>query len=170
MADGAIIPVGHIRSALLPLNDMRELSRWYRRNLCDAEIRDPRGYRVRFLPENFVHLIKLMTKYGKEPRNASITLEEIERGRIRLVAGRFDPQRASELSWIRAIAADPWRIVPNWQVLGRGDEAYIRNFGTESAPVYRILVCEVIGTLRQAVTVFPRERISAKELASVLWP
>jgi hypothetical protein len=149
---------------------MRELSRWYRRNLCDAEIRDPRGYRVRFLPENFVHLIKLMTKYGKEPRNASITLEEIERGRIRLVAGRFDPQRASELSWIRAIAADPWRIVPNWQVLGRGDEAYIRNFGTESAPVYRILVCEVIGTLRQAVTVFPRERISAKELASVLWP
>jgi hypothetical protein len=170
MADGAIIPASHIRPPLLPLNDLRELLLWYRRNLCDAEIRDPRGSRVRFLPENFVHLIKLTTKYGKEPKNASITLEEIERGRIRLVAGRFDPQRASELPWIQAIAADPWRIVANWQVLGRGDEAYIRNFGTDETPLYRILVCEVLGTLRQAVTVFPRERISSKELGLVLWP
>jgi hypothetical protein len=86
------------------------------------------------------------------------------------VAGRFDPQRASELRWIQAIAANPWRIVANWQALGRGDEAYIRNFGTDDTPLYRILVCEVVGTLRQAVTVFPRERISNKELTSVLWP
>ena len=99
---------------LLPLNDMRELVRWYRLNLCQAGIRDPRNHRVRFLPENFVHLIKLTTRYGKVPKNASVAIEEIERGRIRLVAGRFDTQRASELSWIRAIAADPWRIVPNW--------------------------------------------------------
>jgi hypothetical protein len=170
MTNGAIIPVGHIKPALLPLNDMRELLRWYRVNLCEAEIRDPRGYRVRFLPENFIHLIKLTTKYGNEPKNASVTIEEVERGRIQLVAGRFDPQRAPELSWIRSIAADPWRIVPNWQALGRGDEAYIRNFGTENAPLYRILVCEVFGMLRQAVTVFPRERIGPKELAVVLWP
>jgi hypothetical protein len=170
MPDGVIIPAGQKRPALLPLNDMRELLRWYRRNLCHAEIRDPRGYRVRFLPENFVHLIKLTTKYGKEPRNASLTLAEIERGRVRLVAGRFDPQRASELSWIRSVVTDPWRIVGNWQVVGRGDEAYVRNFGTDDTPLYRVLVCEVVGTLRQAVTVFPRERISSKELGSVLWP
>ncbi len=44
--------------ALLPLNDMRDLLRWYQLNLCQAEITDPRGYRVRFLTENFVHLIK----------------------------------------------------------------------------------------------------------------
>jgi hypothetical protein len=97
-------------------------------------------------------------------------LKRFERGRIKLVAGRFDAQRAAELSWIHPIAAAPWRIVPNWEAPGRGDEAYIRNFGTEDAPVYRVLVCEVIGTLRQAVTVFPRERISAKELAVILWP
>jgi hypothetical protein len=161
---------GRIKPALLPLNDMRELLRWYRLNLCEAEIRDPRGCRVRFLPENFIHLVKLTTKYGKEPRNASVAIEEIERGRIKLVAGRFDAQRAAELSWIHPIAAAPWRIVLNWQALGRGDEAYIRNFGTEDVPVYRVLVCEVIGTLRQAVTVFPRERISARELAVSLWP
>jgi hypothetical protein len=165
-----MIPDGRIKPALLPLNDMRELLRWYRVNLCEAEVRDPRGYRVRFLPENFVHLIKLTTKYGKEPKNAGAALEEIERGRIKLVAGRFDAQRAAELSWIHPIAATPWRIVPNWQALGRGDEAYIRNFGSEDEPVYRVLVCEVIGTLRQAVTVFPRERIGAKELATSLWP
>jgi hypothetical protein len=165
-----MIPDGRTQPALLPLNDIRELLRWYRRSLCEAEIRDPRGCRVRFLPENFIHLVKLTTKYGKEPKNAGVALEEIERGRIKLVAGRFDAQRAAELSWIHPIAAVPWRIVPNWQALGRGDEAYIRNFGTEDAPVYRVLVCEVLGTLRQAVTVFPRERISAKELAVILWP
>jgi hypothetical protein len=165
-----MIPDGRIKPALLPLSDTRELLRWYRLNLCEAEIRDPRGCRVRFLPENFIHLVKLTTKYGKEPKNASVAIEEIERGRIKLVAGRFDAQRAAELSWIHPIAAAPWRIVPNWQALGRGDEAYIRNFGTADAPVYRVLVCEVLGTLRQAVTVFPRERISAKELAVSLWP
>ncbi len=170
MTNGAMIPISQVRPALLPLNDLRELLHWYRLNLCEVEIHDPRGHRVRFLPENFVHLIKLTTRYGKEPRNASIALDEIERGRIRLVAGRFDSQRASELSWIRSIAADPWRIVLNWQALGRGDEAYVRNFGTANAPVYRVLVCEAIGTLRQAVTVFPRERMSARELATILWP
>ena len=99
-----------------------------------------------------------------------MAIEEIERGRIRLVAGRFDIQRASELSWIRPIATNPWRIVANWQALGRGDEAYVRNFGTPEAPIYRVLVCEVLGTMRQAVTVFPRERIGAKELGKVLFP
>lgn len=140
MTSGETPPLGQIRPALLPLDDIRELLRWYCLNLCDADIRDPRGQRVRLLPENFIHLIKLTTKYGIEPKNASIAIEEIERGRIKLVAGRFDPQRTSELSWIRSIVTNPWRIVPNWQALGRGDEAYIRNFGTEDAPIFRILV------------------------------
>jgi hypothetical protein len=170
MGEQGIIPAQMIRPALLPLEDIRELLRWYRLNLCDAEIRDPRGYRVRFLPENFVHLIKLVNKYGKEPKNARVTLDEIDRGRIKLIAGRFDSRRASELSWVAATAVNPWRIVPNWQALGRGDEAYIRNFGTTEAPIYRILVCEVIGTLRQAITVFPRERITEREIGQRLWP
>jgi hypothetical protein len=134
--DHAIVPVAQVKPALLKLDDMRELLQWYRLNLCEADIKDPRGYRVRFLPENFIHLIKLITKYGKEPKNAGMALQEIERGRIKLVAGRFDPQRASELSWVVSLAADPWRIVENWQVLGRGDEAYIRNFGTDEVPIY----------------------------------
>ena len=170
MAHADLIPVGRIVPAVLPLNDMRELLRWYRLNLCNAMIEDRRGYRVRFIPENFIHLIKLTNKYGDEPKNARMALDEIERGRIRLTPGRFDPQRAAELSWARLIASDPWRIVPNWQAQGRGDEAYVRNFGTEECPIYRVLVCEITGTIRQPVTVFPRERIGIKELQRILWP
>ena len=170
MADTQLIPVGRINPALLPLHDMRDLLRWYQLNLCDAVILDPRGFRVRLLPANFIHLIKLTNKYGDEPKNPQMALEEIERGRIRLIAGRFDPQRASELSWIRLLASDPWRIASNWQALGRGGEAYIRNFGTDGKTIYRVLVCEIIGTIRQVVTVFPRERISEKELLQVIWP
>lgn len=170
MADIQLIPIGRINPALLPLHDMRELLRWYRLNLCEAVILDPRGFRVRFLPANFIHLIKLTTKYGDVPKNPQRALEEIERGRIKFVAGRFDAQRASELCWIRLLASDPWRVVPNWQALGRGDEAYIRNFGTDDRPIYRVLVCEIIGTIRQVVTVFPRERISEKELFEIIWP
>jgi len=149
---------------------MREALRWYRLNLCEVELRDPRGFRVRFLPTNFIHLIKLTDKYGREPKNAKVAIEEIERGRIKFTAGRFDQQRAPELTWIRSICTDPWRIVPNWQALGRGDEAYIRNFGTEEQPIFRVLVCEITGTIRQAVTVFPRERIGAQEVGTILWP
>lgn len=125
---------------------------------------------MRFLETNFIHLIKLRNKFGEEPKNARLALEEIERGRIKLAAGRFDPQRTSELSWIRHITCDPWKIVPNWQALGRGDEAFIRNFGTEQTPIYRVLVCEVVGTIRQPITVFPRERIGDKEVGRILWP
>jgi hypothetical protein len=120
MCDVPLIPVARITPAPLPLNDARDLLRWYRVNLCEAVIEDPRGYRVRFLPANFIHLIKLTNKHGQEPKNARLALEEIEKGRIRLVAGRFDPQRTAELTWIRLVASDPLMIVPNWQALGRG--------------------------------------------------
>lgn len=87
--------------SLLPLVSMRELLGWYRENVCRLELRDPRSYRVRFLPENFVHLIKLTNKYYAEPRNARLTLDEIERGRINFKHDHFDPQRAAELGWAR---------------------------------------------------------------------
>jgi hypothetical protein len=169
MADQIIRP-HEITPALIPLESIRNVLRWYKLNVCDAELRDPRGYRVRFLPENFIHLIKLRTKFDEEPKNARLALEEIERGRIQFVGGRFDPQRAPEISWIPSIATEPLMIVPNWVAMGRGDEAYIKNFGTVQNPIYRVLVCEIVGTLRQAVTVFPRERLGTTERARILWP
>jgi hypothetical protein len=155
---------------LLPLNSIREVLEWYEANLCRVEVRDPRGYRVRFKSENFIHLIQLKNKYGEEPRNLRLALDEIRGGKIQFVAGRFDPQRTAELSWATAMATNPDHICGNWQVLGRGDETYVKNFGTQDEPRFRVLVCRVIGQTRHIVTIFPRERIVGKELLGKIWP
>jgi hypothetical protein len=176
MADGTSVlnfaNVGCVDQSppLLSLNSILETLEWYERNLCRPRLLDPRGYRVRFLAENFPHLIQLKNKYGEEPRNARLTLENIRDGRIQFVAGRFDPQRTAELSWAPEIATNPNSIHLNWQVLGRGDEAFLRSFGTEAEPKFRVLICQVIGTIRQVVTIFPRERISQRDLLAKIWP
>jgi hypothetical protein len=154
----------------LPLDSIQGVLRWYVENLCNVTLFDPRGFRVRFIKENFVHLIKLRNKYGREPKNAGLAIDEIERGRIKFQSGRFDPQRTFELPWTVQIITQPDIICKNWQALGRGDEAYVKNFATPESPMYRVLICEVLGTVRQAVTVFPRERVGRTELGSKIWP
>ncbi len=156
--------------ALLVLRTIQETLEWYERNLCRIELRDPRGHRVRFQPENFIHLIQLKNKYGEEPRNSHLALEEIKAGKIQFVAGRFDAQRTVELSWAAELATNPDRICGNWQALGRGDETYIRQFGTDEALKVRVMVCKVIGTTRQVVTIFPRDRIKDKDCLAQIWP
>jgi hypothetical protein len=157
---------------LLPLTSLPQLLKWYRLNLCEPEIRDCRGYRIRFLDTDFVHLIKLIDKYGKEPKNRRMTIEQIESGRIQLVRGRFDVRRTQELSWARSILQNPMMIVVNWQVMGRANpgEAYIKNFGTDQNPAYRVVVCGFAGQQRRPVTIFPRERFAAREIHPILWP
>jgi hypothetical protein len=85
--------------ALLPLNSIKELLEWYEKNVCNTELRDKRGFRVRFKVEHFIHLIKLTNKYGKEPKNRKLAIAEIRAGKLQFVAGRFSPLRASEISW-----------------------------------------------------------------------
>jgi len=99
----------------LQLTTLKEMLRWYELNLCNVNLVDPRGYRVRFLRENFIHLIHLKNKYGGEPKNARLALEEIERGRITLKPGRFDAQRTTELPRASEIATHPDLICTNWQ-------------------------------------------------------
>lgn len=158
--------------ALLPITTLLDLFNWYRLNLCGKEIVDPRGCRVIFLDTDFVHLIKLTDKYGKEPKNRRMTIEQIQSGRITLNPGRIQIQRAKELSWARAIIENPSMIVPNWQAMGRAipGDAYIKNFGTEAEPLYRVLICGHAGKKRWAVTIFPRERFADREITPVLWP
>jgi hypothetical protein len=155
---------------LLPINSIRELLEWYEQNLCGTRLHDPRGYRVRFLPETLVHLIQLKTKYGGEPKNKRLALDQIRSGRIQFVAGRFDPQRTQELSWSGEIARNPDVICQNWQALGTGGEAYVKNFGTNEEPQFRVMICKVLGTLREVITIFPRERMGDKELLAKIWP
>lgn len=155
---------------LIQLATIQELLEWYEMNICNTRLEDPRGFRVRFEVNSFVHLIQMKTKYGKEPKNKQMTIDQIRAGRIQFVKGRFDEQRASELSWARELATNPNWIVRNWQPMGIGDEAYVRNFGTEESPRYRVLICIVIGRLREAWTIFARERIGKMELREQLWP
>jgi hypothetical protein len=67
-------------------------------------------------------------------------------------------------------STDPQRIYGNSQVLGHGDNAYVKNFGTDAEPKYRVMVCKVVGTMRQVITIFPRERLGEKELQAQIWP
>jgi hypothetical protein len=158
--------------AVLPITTLLDLFNWYRVNLCGREIVDPRGCRVSFLDTDFVHLIKLTDKYGKEPKNRRMTIEQIQSGRITLNPGRLQIRRAQELSWARPIVETPTMIVPNWQAMGRAipGDAYIKNFGTEAQPIFRVLICGHAGKKRWAVTIFPRERFADREIARILWP
>jgi hypothetical protein len=158
--------------ALLSITTLLDLFNWYRLNLCGKEIIDPRGCRVTFLDTDFVHLIKLTDKFGKEPKNRRMTIEQIQSGRITLIPGRIQIRRAQELSWARAIIENPTMIVPNWQAIDRAipGDAYIKNFGSESQPAYRVLICGHAGKKRWAVTIFPRERFADREIATLIWP
>jgi hypothetical protein len=158
--------------AVLPITTLLDLFNWYRQNLCGKEIVDPRGYRVTFLDTDFVHLIKLTDKYGKEPKNRRMTIEQIQSGRITLNPSRIQIRRAQELSWARPIIESPTMIVPNWQAMGRAipGDAYIKNFGTDGQPINRVLICGYSGKKRWAVTIFPRERFADREIATIFWP
>jgi len=154
---------------LLPLDSIQDVLLWFEKNLCGVDLRDPRGFRVRFKPEHFIHLVKLTNKYGVEPKNRPLTLEEIRSGRARFIPGRFSAQRASEIPWALELATKPSYICPNWQALGTGDENYVRNFGAADIPQWRVLVCKVIGQTRHFSTLFPCD-IREKHLAIKLWP
>ena len=154
------------------MTSLREMLDWYRLNLCAKELVDPRSQRVTFQDTDFIHLIKLVDSFGKEPRNRRMAIQQIDSGRIVLNTGRIEPQRAQELTWVRSIVETPTLIVPNWQIMGRANpgDAYVKNFGTDERPIYRVLVCGHAGMKRWAVTIFPKERFKAQEIETILWP
>lgn len=78
---------------------------WYENNLCNTRLTDPRGHRVRFVADDFVHLIKLVNKHGDEPRNRRLAIEEIKRGGIHFIPGRFDEKTGASIT----IRSDPRR-------------------------------------------------------------
>ena len=156
---------------LINITTIQELLKWYEINLCNAHLIDARGYRVRFNADDFVHLIQLKNNYGQEPRNRRLAIEEIRRGTLKFEVGKFDEQRARELPWAKEIVIRPDKICNNWQALGTGKELYVKDFGRIGhSPSYRVLACKVRGTVRQVVTLFPRERIGGRELRAQIWP
>lgn len=164
-----IISIFSMPLKLLPITTIRDALEWYEKNLCNVDLRDPRKFRVRFKCEHFIHHIKLKNKYGDEPKNRTLTIGDVRAGKIQFVEGRYNPQRVSELPWAAELAIRPTCICPNWQAVGTGDENYVRNFGTETAPQWRVLVCKAIGQTRHFSTMFARE-IREKDLAVRIWP
>lgn len=156
--------------ALLEQTTLADLLDWYEKNLCQVRLIDPRGFRVRFLPTDLVHLIKLTTKYGDEPKNARLTLEQIKKGEILLRPDRLDTRRALELPWAIPLATGPDLICRNWVVPREGDEAYVKNFGSADHPINRVMICKRIGRIRQVITIFPRDRIGHTVRRAQIWP
>lgn len=154
---------------LLSLDSIQNVFRYYEANLCNVDLRDPRGFRVRFKCEHFIHHVKLTNKDGKEPKNRKLVIEEIRRGNLQFIPGRFNAQRASEIPWAIELVRHPDFICPNWQALGTGDENYVRNFGSKEAPQWRVLVCKVIGQTRHFSTLFPSEN-AGKHEGDKIWP
>jgi hypothetical protein len=157
---------------LLPIESLVQLLDWYRTNLCHRPIVDPRGQKVSFQETDFIHLVKLTTKYGCEPKNRRMAVEQIVARRITFNPSQICISRAKELSWARSLAEEPDMIVPNWQVMGLANpgDAYIKNFGTPENPTYRVLICGHAGMKRWVVTIFPRERFADREIRNPLWP
>jgi hypothetical protein len=71
-----------------------------------------------------------------------------------------------ELSWAAEIASNPDFICQNWQALGTGGEAYVKNFGSLEETHFRVMVCKVVGKHRELITIFPRGHIGDKELGA----
>jgi hypothetical protein len=161
-----------------PLDSMLNLFNWYCRYFCRGAIEDCRGLRVQFREEDFVHLIKLIDRYGKEPKNRSEAIRQIKAGELKFFHGtkRFPPnfslRRARDLACAMIVVRDPTIIVTNWQPLGSANpgEAYIRNFGKDKRRRYRVLICGIAGKKRNPVTMFPRQRFANDEISIILWP
>ncbi|HET9099494.1 MAG TPA: hypothetical protein VFN62_03810 [Acidobacteriaceae bacterium] len=161
-----------------PLDSMLNLFKWYERHFCRAEITDCRNFPVEFCEGDFVHLVKIVDRYGKEPKNRADTIRRIKAGEFKMFNGtrhspaNFSVQRAKDLACALAVIQDPWMIVPNWQPLGKANpgEAYIRNFGKDGRRRFRVLICGVTGRRRSPVTMFPRQRFAAEEILIKLWP
>ena len=157
-----------------PLTSAYDLLRWYEIHLCEVTLTDPRGNRVVFTCNKFVHFAKLKDRYGTEPKNRERTIGEIRRGRFHLRGGtpNFDPIRVRNLALAADLVRQPDYIVPNWQVLGRANpgEVYMRDFGSNGRRAYMALVCGFAGKQRLAVTIFNKRAIEERILTTKIWP
>ena len=159
-----------------PLTSMLDLLSWYRLNLCETTLTDPRGNRVWFEEEQFIHFAKITDQYGREPKNKKDAIRRINCGELKMFHGtqqsdaNFSLQRVQDLRFCLDIARDPDLIVPNWQPFGRANpgEAYIRDFGSDRRK-YRVLICGLAGRRRLPITLFRRERFAGDELRAKLY-
>lgn len=161
-----------------PLDSILNLFNWYCRHFCRGEIRDCRNYLVSFREEDFIHLVKIVDRFQKEPKNRSEAVRQIKAGEFKMFHGtrhslpNFSLQRAKELGCALSVLRQPDMVVPNWQPMGKANpgEAYIRDFGRNGRRRFRVLICGIAGRKRLPVTMFPRQRFAEDEIGIKLWP
>ncbi len=161
--------------SLPALDSTRVLFEWYTRHLCNAKLRDPRGLRVCFGENEFIHLIKLTHKFGKEPRNKKLAISQIRRDRFPLRHGdtaNYDRERVQNLGYAGVLVQEPDFIVKNWQARGKAypGEVYVRDFGSSGKRKYLTLVCAIAGAKRVPVTMFAKQSITHMDAMPRLWP
>src|SRR5260370_25717642 len=83
-SDDLELPPG---SPFPPLDSMLGLFNWYSRAFCRSAIRDCRGYSVLFREEDFVHLVKVKDRYGKEPKHRADAVRRIKAGELKMFCG-----------------------------------------------------------------------------------
>jgi hypothetical protein len=154
----------------LDLIEVGDLLSWYERNLCSQKIIDPRGHEIRFNPERFPHLIKLLepnsTAEVKKPQKE---VDLIRAGKkTNADFGGFDKERAATLTWIPAMVLRPTQIKELRELYKPGDNQYIKEFNKWGYK-YKVLICRRVGEkLLVPVTCHPKEKISKGGL--VVWP
>jgi hypothetical protein len=148
------------------LHQLRDMLEWYERNICAVEMRDPRGHVVRFSPERFPHLIKLLQKDStREVNNPGKQVNAIRSGaKENRDFGGYEAERFQTLTWTAAIIARPTRILELMAppLVGKpkaGDTIYVKEFRGDTHGKYRfkILICKRVGpVLLVPVTCHPQ--------------
>lgn len=92
-----------------PLDSMLNLFKWYERHFCRAEIIDCRNFPVEFCEGDFVHLVKIVDRYGKEPKNRADTIRRIKAGELKCSMAQGIHQRISRFS-VRRIWLVLWQL------------------------------------------------------------
>ena len=160
------------------LHELCEILAWYEQNLCNAELRDPRGHVVRFSTERFPHLIKLEPKDGGVLRKAQRQVLAIKNGiKCNADFGGYSEERVQTLPWIIAAIKRPTQILElsSQPVVGEqkaGDTLYVKEF-QRAGPKYRfkILVCRRVGKgLLVPITCHPRDHNRFPANYKQVWP
>jgi hypothetical protein len=154
---------------------LKDILAWYEENLCELELFDPRGKMVKFSPERFPHLIKLMdAESGQEVRRPQNVIEAIRSGeKCNDDFGGFDDERAKTLPWIPIVVKEPSQILevvePTlWEK--PGDTLIVKEFEKQG---YRnkVLVCRRVGSgLLVPITSHPSDKKGFGKSYKKVWP
>jgi hypothetical protein len=155
------------------LHDLREMLAWYEQNLCNADLRDPRGHRVKFSPERFPHLIKLLRRASnKEVNEPQKVVNAIRTGtKCNADFGGYHTERFQGLSWMPCVISRPTKILEVVTLFEKpGDTLYVKQFN-KAGYKFKVLVCRRVGpSLLVPVTCHPRDHDRYGEGFRQVWP